>query len=193
MEKITLNGKRYIELGELNHLRSNLVKDIFERYDKDENGRIHLSEVDIAKLDAYMEIAHGVMEDEIRSAETSDEIIQMRNDIEAEWMRDRYVIVGKDEQDGKRVYFREMCRLADGRIEDGADPKPVFTTKKRLARTWSDHYKAQGMLSYLSSATGNETLEVVPLWLEYGDARKRLLHAIFGDDDETAREGESDD
>ena len=31
MEKITLNGKRYIALGDFDHLRHNLSKDIYDK------------------------------------------------------------------------------------------------------------------------------------------------------------------
>ena len=56
MEKITLNRRRYIGLAEFNHLRKNLIKDVYDRYERDENGKIPLSERDAGYIDALSHI-----------------------------------------------------------------------------------------------------------------------------------------
>lgn len=177
MEKIILNGKRYIELGDFDHLRHNLVKDVYEKYEKDENGRLNLSEFDQGQVAAYTHIMTEIMLDEIHAAESPDEIRAMHESIRKEWMRDRFVIVGND--DGENVFFRKMCAVG----ENGAE-NPVFCSKIRLAKTWSNHYDATCYAAYLAQNWDVE-MKVEPLYLfaMTNAEAKKLLDAIFRKDE----------
>ena len=50
MEKITLNGKLYIGLGDFDNLRRNLIRDIYDRYERDENGELLPDDVRLTKF-----------------------------------------------------------------------------------------------------------------------------------------------
>ena len=177
MDKITLNGKRYIALGDLDHLRHNLSKNIYESYERGEDGKIHLSDTDMAKIDAYNRMMSEVMAEEIAAAESPDDIRKMHESIRKEWMHDKFVIVGND--NGENVFFRKMCAVG----EDGAE-RPAFCSKIRLAKTYSDHYDATIYAQYLMQNWDIETM-VEPLYLfamTNADAKK-LLDAIFKKDE----------
>ena len=187
MEKITLNGQRYISLAEFNHERRNLVKDVYDRCEHDDEGKIILSERDSGYIQALYDIMNVVMYEEIHDAETPDEIRAMHRKLDSEYALHRYIIVGKDEEDGMEVYFRKYCDC----VEDG-ELTPVFTTMKRLAKAWTDYHEALVICNGLLDTTGDETLEVVAAWtrlLPAGTAEKRLLNAIFGEDKEKDDEG----
>lgn len=182
MDMITLNGKRYVALGELNHISRNFVKDIYERYEKDENGQRHPSEVDIGRIDAYTHIMTVVMEDEIHAAESPDEIRAMHKKLEVEFLLHNYIIVAKDNETGERVFFRKYCP----HITDDEDT-PVFTAIPRLAKTWSDYYLATVVAEGLRRRSGDDSIMVAPAWVHMmppSEAEKRLLNAIFGDKEE---------
>ena len=184
MNKITLNGKHYIALGDFDALRRNLVNDIYERYEKDEDGKIHLSDVDIGRVDAYTHIMTEIMLDEIHAAESPDEIRKMHADLRHEWLDGKYVIVGED--DGTKVYYRKRCACGEN-----GEEQPVFTSVKRYAKAFDDHFIATNHAISLSEETGTE-LEVVPLsFVMMSDAEaKKLLDAIFRDDDEEEYHGD---
>lgn len=191
MEKITLNGKRYIALGEFNHLRHNLVRDIYDRYERDENGQIHLSPEDVGMVTAYTHIMIEIMKDELEAAHLvadSPETLKANHDkvyedVRNEYIEGRYLIVGKD-GDGE-IYFRKMCPYVpkdDG--DDDGESTPVFTNMKRLAASWTDHYQATNFCSYLKNCTKMDELRVVPAWQVYMTAEqaKRLFDSIFHHD-----------
>ena len=187
MEKIKLNGKRYIALGDLDHLRYNLSKNIYDRCERGEDGKIHLSETDMAKIDAYSTLMSEVMAGELAAAESPDEIREMHDDLRREWMRDKYVIVAND--NGNNVFFRKMCDAMNENKEDAE--QPVFTSKIRLANTYSDHFNATVMARYLMQNWDIET-KIEPLYLfamTNSDAKK-LLDAIFKDKDAEQAEQE---
>ena len=191
MEKITLNGERYISLGEFNHIRRNMVKDIYDRYEKDENGQMHLSERDIGAVTVLSHIMTEIMIEEIHSAESPDEIRKMHGDLDVEFAVHRWVIVGKD--DGNKVYFRKLCECAPKEDGQESEEVPVFASMARFAKTFHDYYKAHVMLDALERELGENNLElqIVPAWAELlppGEAEKRLLKAIFKDGDENDAE-----
>lgn len=184
MEKITLNGKLYIGLGDFDNLRRNLIRDIYDRYERDENGKMNLSERDAGEVAAYAHIMTKVMEDELRACETPDEVRALHERLRKEWMRDKYVIVGND--NGENVFYRKMCPVG----ENGED-NPVFCSQIRLAHTWSDHFVATTTAEYITDNFGVET-KVEPLYLfaMTNEDAKKLLHAIFDDKDEPEYHGD---
>lgn len=173
MKKTMLNGKRYIALGDFDALRHNLVRDIYDKYERDENGQYHLSDLDAGQIHAYSHIMTAIMDEEIHAAESPDEIRAMHDVIRREYLRDKYVIVGRDDEGD--VYFRKMCCCG----EDGEEV-PAFTGVKRLAKTFDDHYIATLWAKGLSDRTGHE-LKVKPLDIVMMSAEEaqRLLDAIF--------------
>lgn len=187
MKKTIINGKQYIALGEFDHLRRNLVRDIYDQYEKDENGQIHLSEIDMGRIDAYTHIMSAIMEEEIRAADSPQDIKKRHERLRAEWMDDKFLICAKDSNNGETVYFRKMCG------EDG--DTPTFTTQKRKAMEYDNHYHATNFLAYLKDRLDYECgladLRVTPLYLAYmtDDEAKKLLDSIFRDDDEDDASG----
>ena len=208
MKKITLNGKRYIALGELDHLCHNLVRDIWDKYEKDENGQIHPTPEDVGAVAAYGHIRVEILHDELEQARlnaNSPETLRAEYDkvykkMRDEYIEDRYLIVGKDGEE--KIYFRKMCPYAPKpEHEEGTEPTdeeteeyedtPVFTSMRRLADSWTDHYQATNFCEYLKRRTKMDNLKVVPAWTQYmtGDEAKKLLDAIFRDDDEDDASG----
>jgi len=179
MEKIKLNGVRYIALGEFNHLRRNMVRDVYDRYRKAGDGKIHMSEFDQGYTAALNHVMTEIMYDELRDAESPEEIKAMHRQVDSEFARHNFMIVAKDADSGEEVFFRKYCE----HIEEGEET-PVFTNKARLARTWSDHYAATSVAKSLRRETGDESIRAVPAWtrLMPAGAEKRLLAAIFGED-----------
>ena len=196
MEFITLNGKRYMGLGEFNHMRRNLIRDIYDRYARGDDGQYHLSPEDMGAAGAYHHIMVEVLGDELHEANVTAknaEELRANHDriydaIKAEYIDGRYLIVGND--DNGKVYFRKMCPYVpkdDAPEEEPEyDDTPVFTSMLRLAKTWTDHYQAEGFKAYLADRTGMDNLKVVPAWVEYMSPsdKKKLLDAIFRDDKE---------
>ena len=177
MEKITLNGKRYIALGDFDHLRHNLCKDIYDSYRPAGDGKIHLTGTDMARIDAYHRIMSEIMYEEIHSAESPDDIREMHDKLRKEWMRDKYVIVGND--NGENVFFRKECACGESGKET-----PVFTSKIRLAKAYGDYYTALCVSQYIQQDYDIET-KVEPLYLHAmtRDDAKKMLAAIFKSDE----------
>ena len=181
MNKITLNDKRYIALGDFNALRYSLARDIIEKYEPDENGQRHMSEYDQGALGVLTNIMTQIMSEEIHAAESPDEIRKMYDDIRWEWMRDKFVIVGKD--NGENVFFRKYCACGDNDEE-----QPVFTGKIRLAKTWENHWYAELAMKELQEETGLDLkVDYLYLYAMLPADAKRLLDAIF--DDEPVKDG----
>ena len=177
MNKITLNDKRYIALGDFNALRHSLARDIIEKYEPDENGQRHMSDYDAGAYGALAHIMTEIMIDEIYAAESPDEIREMHDAIRMEWMRDKFIIVGND--NGENVFFRKYCACGDN-----GEERPVFTGKVRLAKTWENHYYAEIAMREIMDETGLE-LKVEPLYLFAMTPKdaKHMLDAIFKDDE----------
>lgn len=189
MEFLTVNGKRYIALGDFDHLRRGLIKDIRDKYTKGEDGQIHMTPEDVGSICAYSHIMVEMLKDdmhEICGRATSPEELrngydELYDSIRDEWMRGKYCIVAKDGETGERLYFRKWCDQADPE----KDETPVFSTLKRDAMTWNDHYYATLTLERLRRECAFDDLRIVPLYMIYASkqAHERLLNAIFGDED----------
>lgn len=182
MKKTTINGKQYIALGEFDHLRRNLVKDIYDKYEKDENGTIHLSEVDMGRVDAYTHIMMAIFEEEIQAADRPEDIKKRHERLRQEWMDGKFLICAKDTETGEKLYFRKMCG------PDG--DTPTFTTMKRKALEYDDYYHVTNFLAYLKDRLNGEEsisdLTITPLYLAYMTEAeaKKLLDAIFREEND---------
>ena len=182
IKKTIINGKQYIALGEFDHLRRNLVRDIYDGYEKDENGQMHLTEFDQGQISAYAHIMTAIDEDEIRAADRPEDIKRRHERLRSEWMDGKYLITAKDAETGDTIYFRKMCG------EDG--DTPTFTTQKRKALEYDDHYHATNFRAYLNNRLDAESgiadLRVMPLYMAYMTEAeaKKLLDALFREDED---------
>ena len=194
MDMITVNGKRYIALGDFDHMRRNLIKDIYDKYEKDENNQIHLTPEDMGWTGAYHHIMVEIMRDTTHAiCETAKDAEDLRrrydemyDSIRQEYLDGKFCIVCSDPETGATMYFRKLCE----HVEEGKET-PVFTTMRRLAMDFSDHYKATNMLAYLKNETEIEDLRIMPMYIAYmsNEEAKKLLDAIFRDDE---RDGEGE-
>lgn len=189
MRKHVFDGKQYIGLGDFNHLRRGLIREIREKYEPDENGQIHMSDFDNGQIMAYSHIMVVLLEEELHDARltstNADELRKNHDEIydklKWEWMDGKYVICAKDTQTQQEIYFRKLC---------GQDGETLaFTTDKRLALEYDDHYHATNFLAHLmhrlEGETSIENMRVMPLYLAYmtEEQLKKLFDAIFSDDD----------
>lgn len=177
MKKTTINGKMYIALGDFDALRRNCVKDIYDNYERDEEGKLPLTEFDRGRVEAYTHIMTEIMYEEVHAAESPDEIRALHNRLRKEWMFDKFVIVGND--DGENMFYRKECCVGEN-----GEEKPVFTSKARLAMAFDDYYVALCTLEYLKKNVDVE-MKIDPLYLHVmtNDEAKKLLEAIFRNDE----------
>ena len=184
----TFDGKRYIALGDFDHLRHNLVRDIYDDNERDENGQYHLSDYDSGRIAAYTHIMTEILIDEIHDCESPDEIRQLYKRIRNEYLRDKYCIVYKDDETNEILFFRKYCE----HINEGEET-PVFTGMKRLAKDFDDHYVATCTLKRIEmeyeDLKGKLSIKPLDLIFTTKEDADRLLRAIFGSD-ETEKEGE---
>lgn len=188
IKKIMIDGKRYIGLGDFDHLRHNLARDIYDYTPRDENGVYQLSEFNKGQIEAYTRIMTSIMSEEVEEAESPDEIRDMRKRIEREYLRGKYCIVSKDPETGEIFFFKTYCEY----VEEGKET-PVFTKLKRLAKDFDDYYVALCTKKRIESEIEEHLpLEIKPLDIVYmtKEEAERLLNAIFGKDDD---EKESED
>lgn len=180
MEKITIDGIRYVRLGDLMRTRKNFVRDIYDRYEKDENGQYHLSDADMGAVGALAHLMTNVIQEELHEAGTDREKRdKVYAGIEAEAFKRRWCVVAKD-RDGQEAYFRFWCDQA----EEGEGETPVFTNMARLGAMWSDHYKAEGVAERIRRETALKDVRVLPAGYLSGEAERRLIQAIFGKGEE---------
>ena len=188
------DGKQYIALGDLNHLRRNLIQDIRDKYERGEDGQIHMTPEDVGQIGAYSHLMVEVLKDQLHAAHeaaTSAASLKRLHDevydrIKREWEEDKYAIVATDKTQGepKPIYFARMDEGDDG------ESTPVFTDERRKAEAFDDYFLAQCRLDWLKEHTKDmgaavENLHIEGMWLVWmpGNAQKRLLDAIFGDGD----------
>lgn len=186
MEKITLNGKRYIALGDLERLRHNHIRDIIDKYEKDENGTIHMTEFDRGAFNALAHLMVCILEEEYHeNAPDKAKCDKMIDDLRKEQFTQRWCIAGRDPDTHEQLYFRKWCPYVpkDENDDDGEDT-PVMSTLKRDGKLYGDYYKAVVDLEILKRKFGNMNLRIWPGTYLSGDAERRLLEAIFGKDEE---------
>ena len=190
----TFDGKQYIALGDLNHLRRNLIQDIRDKYERGEDGQIHMEPEDVGQIGAYSHLMVEVLKDQLHAAHEAatsaaslkrllDEVYDR---IKREWEEDKYAIVATDKTQGepKTIYFARMDEGDDG------ESTPVFTDERRKAEAFDDYFIAQCRLDWLKEhrkdmGAAIENLHIEGMWLVWmdGNAQKRLLDAIFGEGD----------
>lgn len=188
----TFDGKQYIALGDLNHLRRNLIQDIRDKYERGEDGQIHMEPEDVGQIGAYSHLMVEILKDQLavaREEATDSESLRKNYDrvydrIKREFEEDKYAIVATDKTQGEIVYYARTDEDKDGK------QTPVFTNERRKAEVFEDHFIAQCRLDWLKEHTKGmsgaiDELHIEGLWLVYmnSDAQARLLRAIFGEDE----------
>lgn len=190
----TFDGKQYIALGDLNHLRRNLIQDIRDKYERGEDGQIHMEPEDVGQIGAYSHLMVEILKDQLdvaREEATDAESLRKNYDrvydrIKREYEEDKYAIVATDKTQGKKkiVYYARTDEDESGK------QTPVFTDERRKAEVFDDHFIAQCRLDWLKEHTKGmgsaiDELHIEGLWLVYmnSDAQARLLRAIFGEDE----------
>lgn len=188
------DGKQYIALGDLNHLRRNLIQDIRDKYERGEDGQIHMEPEDVGQIGAYSHLMVEILKDQLavaREEATDSESLRKNYDrvydrIKREFEEDKYAIVATDKTQGEKkiVYYARTDEDKDGK------QTPVFTDERRKAEVFDDHYIAQCRLDWLKEHTKDmgaavDNLHIEGMWLVWmdGNAQKRLLDAIFGEGD----------
>ena len=188
----TFDGKQYVALGDLNHLRRNLIQDIRDKYERGEDGQIHMEPEDVGQIGAYSHLMVELLKDQLdvaREEATDSESLRKNYDrvydrIKREFEEDKYAIVATDKTQGEIVYYARTDEDESGK------QTPVFTDNRRKAEVFEDHYVAQCRLDWLKEHTKGmgsaiDELHIEGLWLVYmnSDAQARLLRAIFGEDE----------
>lgn len=192
----TFDGKQYVALGDLNHLRKNLIADIRDKYERGEDGQIHMTPEDVGQIGAYSHLMVEVLKDQLHVAsEEATDAKSLRenhdrvyNRIKREWEEGKYAIVATDltqEKPGE-CYFVRIDESEDGETET-----PVFTDMKRKAYAFEDYHDATCRLEWLKEHTKDmgaavTNLRILPMFTLYmtNNTAKRLLNAIFGDEDD---------
>ena len=187
-----IDGKQYIALGDLDHLRRNLIQDIRDKYERGEDGQIHMEPEDVGQIGAYSHLMVEILKDQLdvaREEATDAESLRKNYDrvydrIKREYEEDKYAIVATDKTQGEIVYYARTDEDESGK------QTLVFTDERRKAEVFDDHYIAQCRLDWLKEHTKGmgsaiDELHIEGLWLVYmnSDAQARLLRAIFGEDE----------
>lgn len=188
MDKLTVNGKRYIGLGDLDEVCRRLRQELIQRTTDDEGNRRELTDEEKAFKYGINQVMMRVMEDELEDCETEDEARKVWQSLRDEWMLDRWCLTCRDDT-GERLFFRKYCYhvTPEGEaVEDGDEldeGTPVFTNRLWLMMTFTDYHKAASTCKVLAKRTGIEDLEVDPVFFYFaeGSAKERLLKAIFGE------------
>lgn len=181
MEKITLNGKRYIALGDLERLRHNLIRDIYDKYEKDENGQIHLSPEDMGWTGALHHLMVCVMEEEYKEcAPDRKKCNEMHDAMRREQFIGKWCIVGSDPETKETVYFRKWCPYIAKDEDDDGEDTPVLSSLRRDAKLYGDYYKAMLDCENVKKKFCKMDFAIRPGYYVSGDAERRLLDAIFG-------------
>lgn len=167
MEKLTVNGKRYVLLAEV----FKTCADLYEKCKDDEHP---------AACRVLDTLVDELINPEFEDCDTKEESKKFIKDIWAEWYSGRYVITTETtDKDGKTktLFFRRFCWMPGE--EDGT---PTFTDRAKQAMTWTNHAEAVFQAEILKNRTSAK-LEVTPLIRFSSIAKERLLNAIFGDGD----------
>lgn len=182
------DGKQYIALGDFDWLCHNLVKDIYDKYEKGDEG-YHLSDTDMGMVSAYIHIRVEVLADklaEARDSATDAKSLRQNYDrvysrMRYEWAKGKYAITATDKTQEKpeTIYF--------SRYDDDDHPVFVGEDQRRKLLAFEEYEHAAAVLRDLTEYAEKMDeavcdLKVVPLrHIFHSSAEQRLLNAIFGD------------
>ena len=201
MRIIKADNKHYIRLGDLDHLIRSMRFEVYDKYDRDDQGVFiqkdgtkGLAHDDAVTIAAYTHVMGQVLKNWIAARETAEEIREMRERIESEFYRDKYVVTTDSEtEDGKKylAFFRKFCQgpMEERYREEGKSEEeitklmeddigmPVFSNLVRDAEYFEDHEDAEGTATHIRSRWDLE-VKVVPAWHFDRRIKERLLKAL---------------
>lgn len=158
MKKYDIMGHQMVKVSELRWVIRRLRKDVpinYKNFDKEKQAMVHL---------AYNDIVRHLYLEELKAAESPEEIEAILE------MPGTFVVYQKGDKGRTDITF--FSEFADG-------GKPVVTKKASRCMIFSYESKAQEVARSLG-----EDWKVMDASKEEYEANKRLLDAIFGDDDD---------
>lgn len=197
MKIIECDNRKYIRLGDLDHLIRVLRRSIFDKYDRNDKGEFvqedgtkgitHDDGVVIGTLSLVM---GKVMENLVHACETPEEIRELHKRIETEFYCDKYVVTTtrKDEDGSKElIFFERYCTeriekklRADGKTEEEIEDAlledcgdPVFCNRPIDANYFEDHEFADSTATFLRKRFKIKA-NVEPAWYFDPNAKERL-------------------
>ena len=189
--------KQYISLGDLDHLLRCMRWEVYDKYDRDEDGKFYqkdgtfgLTHDDAMETHVLCSVMNRILENKIHACETPDEIRQVHTRIQDEFYADKYVLTMTCEnEDGKTelYFFRKFCLGAmearlkeEGKTEEEiaketeyAAGDPVFSDRKLQAMYFEDYESADSSATFIRH---NYDLDVRidPAWYYNPNAKERL-------------------
>jgi len=189
--------KQYISLGDLDHLLKCMRREIYDKYDLDEDGKFYkkdgtfgLTHDDAIEVSMLAHVLTKVIENKIHACETPDEIREVHKRIESEFYIDKYVLILEDKsEDGKKslYFFRKYCtdamiaRLkAEGKTAEEIEKEtedacgnPVFSPRLIDAMFFENHEDADSSATFINH---NYKLDVKiePAWYFDPNVKERL-------------------
>lgn len=211
MKIIECDHKQYIRLGDLDHEIRLMRREIFDKYDRDENGTLvqedgtkGITHDDGVFIAAITHVMGRILKNKVHACETPDEIREMHKRIESEFYLGKYVITTEREtEDGKKelIFFKSFCtkmieermkeegkteeEIEQALLEDIGDP--VFCDRSIEANFYEDYEDAEGVAHYLRK-TCELDVSIKPAWYFDRNAQERLMKWL----DETKEEDEKE-
>lgn len=189
--------KQYIRLGDLDHLLKCMRQEIYDKYDRDEDGKFYqkdgtfgLTREDSMEVSLLCHVMTRVLENKIHACETPEEIRNVHRRIWDEFYDGKYVLTmtGKDDGEKEKLYFfRKYCLGAmearlkeEGKTDEeiaveteDACGDPVFTDRKIQAMYFEDHESADSSATFIRHNYGLD-VRVDPAWYYNPNAQERL-------------------
>lgn len=192
MQFITINGAWYAKVADIDHLARKMRKEIYDRYQKDEEGHINLSEQDVAITGSYIHFMTEILLDEIHACDSPDEIREMHSKLESDFYKDKWVIQSRDGDE--ILYYEKYCTGAlvaslkeDGKTDDEIkaaldetpEGLPVFTSKAIYANYFDDHSVACTVCDSINRKFDGIDCKVVPAAMTSNKECKKMLDKIL--------------
>ena len=189
--------KQYVSLGDLDHLLKCMRREIYDKYDRDEDGKFYqkdgtfgLTHDDAIETAVMAHVLTKVIENKIHACETPDEIRELHKRIEDEFYMDKYVLtmVSENDEGRKELYFfRKFCigameaRLKEeGKTEEeiaketeDACGDPVFSGRLIDAMFFEDHEAADSSATFIRNNYGLD-VRIDPAWYYNPNVKERL-------------------
>lgn len=189
--------KQYVSLGDLDHLLRCMRWEVYDKYDRDEEGKFHqkdgtpgLTHDDMLETSVLCHVMTRILANKIHACETPDEIRDVHRRIQDEFFSDKYVLtMTAENEDGKKelYFFRKFCidamkaRLqGEGKTEEeiaketeDAAGDPVFSDRRLQAMYFEDHETADSSAAFIRS---NYDLDVRidPAWYYNPNVKERM-------------------
>lgn len=198
--------KQYIKLGDLDHMLRGMRHEIYDLYERDENGSYkNMTRDDMIRLHTLTQVMSRIMHNKIHACENAEEIRHVWGRLQDEFYNDKYVLTVKErvaDEDGgdekeRLLLFSGYCKeeerrrlekegRTDEEIEDALDEvvgTPTFSEYVRNADCFEDYGTAASNATYINH-NYHLNAEVKPAWYYNPNVKKRL-EAWLGEEEET--------